>query len=1258
LFAAGLLHLAAAPAAAADLGGAEWIWAPKYTRYTTPPGPRFFRKKVALGEVASAKLEITCDDQYELFINGRRVGAAGDWKTLKSHDVTTFVTPGTNIIAVRGDNAQLGAAGFVIRFTAKQKDGKLVTQLSDVTWKTSAQGPSGWEKIDFDDSAWETPRSWGTFSQVGPWGDRPRFPGEPPFTPNRFTPQRGFKVEEVVTPGQTGSLVNMAFNEHGDIIASRENGPLLLIRDKNGDGQFESVETYCDKIVNCQGILPLDGRVFAVGTGPAGTAMYRLSDSDGDRRADRVETVLKLTFIMSEHGPHAVVLGPDGLLYVMIGNHAGIEPKPAATSPFKNYYNTELLTPKYEDPTGHAAGLAAPGGIVVRTDQEGSFVEVFAGGFRNAFDIAVNRGGDMFTYDSDMEYDVGLPWYRPTRVNHITPAAEFGWRSGWTNWPQYYFDSLPALVNIGRGSPTGLEVYNHTRFPEKYHDALFMCDWSTGRVLAVPTRPAAGSYEATSEVFVEGRPLNCSDIAVGPDGWLYICVGGRGTQGSIFRVVTTDQKPAVAPAKPVEGIERAVRQPQLYSAWSRQKIAEVRSEMGERWATELHAVAHNRKATADDRTRALDLLQIFGPQPEAALLIELSKEDNTLLRSKAAYLLGMHSGEGVEVRLIELLDDPVPRVRRVACESLVRAQHAAPREKLLKLIAEPHAFVSWAARRALEQLPSPQWQESVLTSDNVRVFLVGSAALLAVDANRPTVAAMLNRIGDWLKDKKLSNADLLDMVRLVQIALVRGQVKPHEVDALRAQLSALYPGKDHRINRELVRVLVFLQEPTLAKRLVEQLSADEPLEEQLHIAMYTPFLKTGWNAALRGEVLAFFEQARQLEGGNSYRAYLTNATNDFLKILTPSEQLDLITSGAQTPVVTLGLVQNLPAKPTPEQLAALRKLDREVSAAKTDAGRELAKAILGVLARGDAESLAYMREVFESMPDRRPDVARAISVAIITTKETRKDDWPLLLRSLSVVDGGAGRDVLRALAKFSPQLAGIDGKVQRQVILLGLKLQEQGGQDAVVLLEHWIGKRQPVAKVGELGLEGWQNWFREKYPDLPDPVLPVEAAGTKWTYAGLVDFLSTPQGMQGDAKAGAAVYEKSLCIKCHRFGNRGEGIGPDLTDIRKRFQRKEILESVLFPSAVISDLFQSKVVQTGSGLTYQGIVGPGANGGITVFQSNSEKVVIEKDDIDEISPSKTSAMPEGLFNPLSLKEIADLFAYLTAAPPDGKVAGK
>jgi putative heme-binding domain-containing protein len=158
--------------------------------------------------------------------------------------------------------------------------------------------------------------------------------------------------------------------------------------------------------------------------------------------------------------------------------------------------------------------------------------------------------------------------------------------------------------------------------------------------------------------------------------------------------------------------------------------------------------------------------------------------------------------------------------------------------------------------------------------------------------------------------------------------------------------------------------------------------------------------------------------------------------------------------------------------------------------------------------------------------------------------------------------------------------------------------------------------------------------------------LPEDSANNRWTYDELFSFLNSKEAAKGSGGRGAAVFTKAQCIKCHRFGERGEGVGPDLTTVSRRFQKKEILESILYPSQVISDQYASKSVLRTDGRTAWGIVAPQADGSVTVLQSDATKVRIPKDEIDTITPIKKSAMPEGLLNPLSLEEIADLFAYL------------
>ena len=161
-------------------------------------------------------------------------------------------------------------------------------------------------------------------------------------------------------------------------------------------------------------------------------------------------------------------------------------------------------------------GQLAPGGWIARTDPEGEEWELVSIGYRNEFDIAFNVEGDLFTYDADMEWDVGSPWYRPTRVNHATSGSEFGWRSGTGKWPEYYPDSLGSVVDIGPGSPTGIVFGTRARFPEKYQRALYIADWSYGKLYAVHLEADGATWRGEAEQFVAGSPLPLTDLFVHP----------------------------------------------------------------------------------------------------------------------------------------------------------------------------------------------------------------------------------------------------------------------------------------------------------------------------------------------------------------------------------------------------------------------------------------------------------------------------------------------------------------------------------------------------------------------------------------------------------------------------------------------------------------------------------------------------------------------------------------------------------------------
>jgi hypothetical protein len=172
----------------------------------------------------------------------------------------------------------------------------------------------------------------------------------------------------------------------------------------------------------------------------------------------------------------------------------------------------------------------------LRSADEGKTWSIFCGGFRNAYDLDFNADGELFTFDSDMEWDIGAPWYRPTRINHCVSAAEFGWRSGTGVWPDYYPDSLPATVNIGLGSPTGVKFGTAAgKWPQRYRQALYAMDWAYGKLFAIHLKPSMSSYTGEKEEFASGKPFNLTDLEF-VRGEMFCITGGRGTQSGLYRI--------------------------------------------------------------------------------------------------------------------------------------------------------------------------------------------------------------------------------------------------------------------------------------------------------------------------------------------------------------------------------------------------------------------------------------------------------------------------------------------------------------------------------------------------------------------------------------------------------------------------------------------------------------------------------------------------------------------------------------------------
>jgi putative heme-binding domain-containing protein len=512
----------------------EWIWhdnkgvAPKENEV------RLFRKTFHVdGSPTNAVLTAAGDNQVVVFLNGRQVASKRGWEQPVTVNVTKAIKEGENLVAVRGQNDE-GDAAIIAKLELTFPNNQKRLFVTDTSWLSSSKEMINWFMPSFEAVGWTAPVSRGKLG-VQPWGDimAPRMAT----AADTLTVLPGFKVELIRSAEpKEGSWVSMTIDPKGRLILSPQEGTGNLLRATlSSAGQIEKLERIESPVGSAMGLLLAFDSLYVSGNGPRGLGLYRLRDLNGDDQFDDVRFLKKFDGAAGEHGSHALALGPDNKIYYLHGNFVKVPADISSESPHKHYAEDQLL-PRGEDGNGFGVGIKPPGGFLLRSDAEGKDWELVAAGLRNAYDFDFNADGQMFTYDSDMEYDWGSPWYRPTRIYHLVSGGDYGFREGTGKFPKYYPDSLPPTLDISIGSPTGVKFGTKSKFPAKYQKALFAMDWSYGRIFAVHLKPEGATYSATCEDFVRGKPLNVTDLEFGQDGAMYFLTGGRGTQSGLYRV--------------------------------------------------------------------------------------------------------------------------------------------------------------------------------------------------------------------------------------------------------------------------------------------------------------------------------------------------------------------------------------------------------------------------------------------------------------------------------------------------------------------------------------------------------------------------------------------------------------------------------------------------------------------------------------------------------------------------------------------------
>ncbi len=366
-------------------------------------------------------------------------------------------------------------------------------------------------------------------------------PGEVTDRTADFKVAEGFRLDHLhsVTKDE-GSWVAVTKDGKGRLIVSDQYGQLFRVSVPALSGGETQVEPLDIPVGGAHGLLWHEGILYiAVNETSTVFPVERgvwMVKQEGESFGK--PQLIKQINAGGEHGIHSLVPSPDGKwIYLVTGNMAKV-PEFSDSFPARIWGDDQLLT-RNNDGKGHAAGIMAPAGWVGRFRPDGSEWQLVGIGQRNTYGIAFHDSGELISYDADMEWDFGMPWYRPTRICHIVPGTELGWRNGSGKWPEYYEDSMAPLLNIGPGSPTGVFSGRGFKAPAEYQQAIYAFDWTFATIYAIHLEPDGASFEASKEELVAGAGLPVTDGVIGDDGAMYFATGGRKGESNLWRVVYT-----------------------------------------------------------------------------------------------------------------------------------------------------------------------------------------------------------------------------------------------------------------------------------------------------------------------------------------------------------------------------------------------------------------------------------------------------------------------------------------------------------------------------------------------------------------------------------------------------------------------------------------------------------------------------------------------------------------------------------------------
>ncbi len=1013
-----------------------------------------------------------------------------------------------------------------------------------------------------------------------------------------FTLPTGFTIELAAGPDLAARPIVAAFDEKGRLYVCDSSGSnervteqvkmkphrIVRLEDTNGDGIYDKSTVYVANVMFPEGAMWRDGSLYV----SAPPNILKFTDTNDDGKADKEEVWFDgktLTGCANDlHGPYP---GPDGRIYWCKGAFAKQEYKLPNGKPF----------------TTRAAHI-------FRAKPDGSNIEpVMTGGMDNPVDVVFTPGGDrifsttFFQHPGNGKRD-GLVHaiYGGVYGKDHDPVHEHPWTS-----PQL----MPVMTHLGPAAPCGLHRYESSQFGKEYENTIFCCQFNLRKISRHLLVPSGSTFTTKDSDFVVSDSLDFhpTDVIEDADGSLLIVDTGGWYKlcCPTSQLVKPDVMGAIYRVKKIGAHQVDDPRGLKLEEWSGNSINHVVSLLDD-FQTAV-------------RWRAVEWLAARGQKAIKPLVA-------------FPYWAGGTSSTGTLHALHALTRIDHPDARKVVREIYLDYQDDAVHTAAI------HSAGLWRDKEAVPQLVARFKQDS----PHVRR---AAAEALGRIGDPKAVHAILQALTDKNNDRALDHSLTYALIEIGDPKAVEHGLTHKSPRVRRAAIVALDQIPGGKLEAETVLAELDASDSAL-RETAWWIAGRHPqwgdrLAGRFRVVLRARGIPEGWVDERAGELARF-------ASNSAIEKLLAEAVEGKL-----TEERGNSSIGRFAPSVGARAMARASKKTTPP--AWFEALGTAIARKDHDLGEFLHTArVLPPSAK--APPAAFTGTLLTlSLDTQQPAEVRLAALASLPPGEVLSPDAfafviQHLAKTATPAERGAASDAILRASSHPDRL-----------MTLAAALKTTGPLDLAKLLPAFAKSTDDkvgLALVTALSDPNLRAVVRveqvkpmlDKYPQ------PVQVAA-ETLYAQLAEVRKDERAKlerlvkempTGDIRRGQVVFNgaKAQCVACHKIGYVGGLVGPDLTRIGSIRTDRDLLESIVFPSASFVRSYEPVRVTTLDGRILNGILKKDAADEIVLVVAADKEEHVARADVETITPGTVSVMPAGLDQQLTPQDLADLVAFLKA----------